>query len=58
MVLSVAKFLPAGLHVYQTLDGKINIKTQQLILYIDIFAGLLHDVYTWPVFLFTSYFLM
>lgn len=24
MVLSVAKRVPAGLHVYHTLDGKIN----------------------------------
>lgn len=29
MVLSIAKFVPAGLHVYQTLDGKISIKTWQ-----------------------------
>lgn len=39
MVLSVAKFVPAGLHVYQTLDGKRNIKTQQLIVYMYILWG-------------------
>lgn len=27
MVLSVAKLVPAGLHIYQTLGGKINMKT-------------------------------
>lgn len=36
MVLSVAKFVPAGLHVYQTLDGKINVKTLRLVSYICI----------------------
>lgn len=46
MVLSVVKFVPAGLHVYQTLDGKINIKTQQLILYIYIFVELICDFST------------
>ena len=49
MVLSVAKFVPAGLHVCQTLNGKINIKTQQLILYICIFCGAHMIFYSWPV---------
>lgn len=57
MVLSVAKFVPAGLHVYQTLDGKINIKTQQFILYIYTFVGSSVIFYSRPVFPPTYYFL-
>jgi hypothetical protein len=27
MVLSIAKYVPAGLHIYQTLTGKMGMKT-------------------------------
>lgn len=51
MVLSIAKCLPAGLHVYQTLDGKTNFKTEQLILYVFIFLwGSSVIFYSCPVF--------
>ena len=50
MVLSVAKFVPAGLHVYQTLDGKRNIKTQQLTVYMYILWSSSVTFCSWPVF--------
>ena len=57
MVLSVAKLLPAGLHVCQTLDGKVNVKTQQLILHICDFVGLICDFLLSASLSRTSYFL-